>query len=342
MPCATQGTVKAVAHEELEAMGFSLIMANTYYLVVRPGLEVIRCQGGLHRFMSWPKLIATDSGGFQVMSLARFRTVTDRGVVFRAPVDGQEHEFTPESVMACQETFGSDLAMCLDECPPAGCSREAAERAVRLTTEWARRALAARRQGVGSLFGIVQGAFDQDLRRRSVEEITALDFDGFAVGGLSVGETKPVTLETLAFTVPLLPFGKPRYLMGVGEPGDVLEAIGVGVDLFDCVFPTRVARNGLALTSLGRVSIRNAPVAGKDGPLDEACNCPACRRYSQAYLRHLIRAKEITGFRLLSLHNLTFMRGLMEEARVAILAGSFEAFQRERLAVWRSAPAAGC
>lgn len=337
MPVATQGAVKALVHEEVEALGFEMIMANTYHLTVRPGIELIRRQGGLHRFIGWRRLIATDSGGFQVMSLARSRRISDHGVVFRSPLDGSRHEFTPEGVVASQEKLGSDLAMCLDECPAAGCTREEAETAVRRTTAWAKRTLAARdSERRGALFGVVQGAVDRDLRRRSAGEITAMDFDGFAVGGLSVGEPKAATMDTLAFTAPLLPAGKPRYLMGVGEPGDVVEAIGCGVDLFDCVFPTRVARNGLALTRSGRLVIRNSPAAERDGPLDPECGCPACRRYSQAYLRHLVHVGEIAGLRLLTLHNLAFMRDLLADARRAIRDGSYEEFRRARLAVWRA------
>ena len=342
MPVATQGAVKALAHEEIEALGFRLLMANTYHLTVRPGVEAIGRRGGLHRFIGWPGLIATDSGGFQVMSLARARKVSDEGVVFRSPVDGNKYEFTPESVMASQETFGSDLALCLDECPAAGCTREEAERAVRRTTAWARRAFAARVPGrTGALYGIVQGAVDRELRKRSAEEITAIGLDGFAIGGLSVGEPKAATMDTLAFTAPLLPEAKPRYLMGVGEPGDVVEAIGCGVDLFDCVFPTRVARNGLALTRAGRLPIRNSPAAERDEPLDRACGCPACSRYTQAYLRHLLHANEIAGLRLLTLHNLTFMRDLLADAREAIRGGRFEEFRKAQLAVWRSPESAG-
>ncbi len=342
MPVATQGAVKAATHEEIETLGFNLIMANTYHLTVRPGLDAIRRLGGLHRFMGWPGMIATDSGGFQVMSLAHVRKVTDEGVVFRSPVDGTKYNFTPESVIAAQETFGSDFAMCLDVCPPARCTFEEAEIAVRRTTAWAKRSIKARLPAepgsgrIGALFGIVQGAVNQDLRRRSVDEIQSLGFDGMAIGGLSVGEEKSATMDTLNFTTPLLAEDKPRYLMGVGEPGDVIEAVAAGVDLFDCVFPTRVARNGLALTRSGRVVVRNAAAAGNSGALDDACTCPACRRYGQAYLRHLIHAGEIAGLRLLTLHNLTFMRDLMSDIRAAIMDGSFESFRRERMAVWRA------
>jgi queuine tRNA-ribosyltransferase len=335
MPVATQGAVKALVHEEVEALGFRLLMCNAYHLAVRPGPEAIARAGGLHRFIGWPGLIATDSGGFQIMSLSRFRRITDEGAEFKSPLDGATRVFTPESVMALQESFGSDLAMVLDECPPAGGSLAEVEAAVRRTTAWARRAVAARRTGTGALFGIVQGGLDRALRRRSAEEIAALPFDGLAIGGLSVGEPKPAMLEALAFTAPLLPAGRPRYLMGVGEPGDVVEAVGVGVDLFDCVFPTRVARNGLALTRAGRVVVRNAPAATDDRPLDPACGCPACRRYSRSYLRHLLHANEIAGLRLLTVHNLAFMRDWLAECRGAIRAGRFESFRRDALAVWR-------
>lgn len=335
MPVATQGAIKAAGHDDIERLGFPLIMANTYHLAVRPGLETIRALGGLHAFMGWPGLIATDSGGFQVMSLSQFRTIDDEGVTFRTPLDGSTHRFTPENVVAMQEAFGSDLAMVLDECPRAGCTRAEAESALARTTAWARRALAARASGIGALFGIVQGAMDTTLRRRSAGEITAMDFDAFAIGGLSVGEPKPVMLETLQATAPLLPATKVRYLMGVGEPGDVAEAIAAGVDLFDCVFPTRVARNGLALTRSGRVVVRNAPAAVEAGPLDPACDCLACRRYSRGYLRHLLHANELAGLRLITIHNLAYMRDLLAGARAAIRSGTFGEWLAGQRRVWR-------
>mgnify|MGYP001564190135 FL=1 len=341
MPVATQGAVKAASHEDVEELGFRLIMCNSYHLAVRPGVDAIARAGGLHKFIGWPGLIATDSGGFQVMSLAQFRKITDEGATFQSPLDGVTRMFTPESVMGLQESFGSDLAMVLDECPPAGCTREAAEASVARTTAWARRAVAARRSGTGALFGIVQGAVDLELRERSVGEVASLPFDGFAIGGLSVGEPKPAMLKTLDFTAPLLPEGKVRYLMGVGEPGDVADAIAAGVDLFDCVFPTRVARNGLALTRAGRVVIRNHAAASEDGPVDPACACPACRRYGRAYLRHLIHANELAGLRLLTLHNLAYMRDLLKEAREAVLEGRFAAWRSALKAVWRPGDFAG-
>jgi queuine tRNA-ribosyltransferase len=339
MPVATQGAIKAAGHDDIEALGFPLIMANTYHLAVRPGLETIRAVGGLHAFMGWPGLLATDSGGFQVMSLAQFRQIDDDGVTFRTPLDGSTHRFTPENVVAMQETFGSDLAMMLDHCPQAGCTPAEAEAALDRTTAWARRAVAARGAGIGALFGIIQGAVDKALRRRSVEEITSLGFDAFAIGGLSVGEPKPEMLDTLQFTAPLLPHDKVRYLMGVGEPGDVVEAIATGVDLFDCVFPTRVARNGLALTRAGRLVVRNAPAAAEAGPIDPACTCLACRRYSRAYLRHLLHANELAGLRLVTIHNLAFMRDLMAGARAAIRSGNFSGWLAEQRRVWRGGDA---
>jgi len=335
MPVATQGAVKAASHEELERLGFRLVMANTYHLAVRPGIEVIRRRGGLHRFMSWPGSIATDSGGFQVMSLAKYRKITDSGAVFRSPIDGNEHCFTPESVVAAQEAMGSDLYMCLDECPAAGCTREEAGRAADRTRDWALRSLAARASGAGSLFGIVQGGIYADLRVRCAREIAEMGFDGLAIGGLSVGEPRKETFAALDAAMPGLPEDRVRYLMGVGEPGDVIEAVSRGVDLFDCVFPTRVARNGLALTRTGRVVIRNAAAAEEDVPLDSGCGCPACRRYTRAYLRHLLHAGEILGLMLLTLHNLAFMRDLLDAARKAILGGGFEGFRREWGAPWK-------
>ena len=344
MPVATQGAVKAAGHDDVEALGFRLLICNAYHLAVRPGVEAIGRRGGLHRFMGWPHLLATDSGGFQVMSLAQFRKVTDGGVAFRSPLDGVLREFTPESVVAMQETFGSDMMMPLDECPPAGAPPAAAEQAVARTSRWAARAVAERARGAGggALFGIVQGSTDPVLRRRSAGEITALPFDAFAIGGLSVGEPRPAMLEALGVTAPLLPAARPRYLMGVGEPGDVVDAVAAGIDLFDCVFPTRVARNGLALTRAGRVVVRNADAAEEDGPLDPGCACPACARHSRAYLRHLLHANELAGLRLLTIHNLAYMRDLMAGMRAAILAGRFAAFARDALALWRGpAGAAG-
>ena len=338
MPVATHGAVKALLHEDVEQLGFSMLICNTYHLAVRPGIDVIRGMGGLHKFIGWPGLIATDSGGFQVFSLAKLREVDDTGVSFRSHVDGEIHRFTPENVVEMQEKLGSDVAMVLDVCSRADAPPGEILQALERTTEWAKRARGARKSLPGGLFGIIQGGTDHELRRRSSAEITAVGFDGYAIGGLSVGEGKPEMLSSLDVTTPLLPAGAPRYLMGVGEPGDVLEAIGRGVDMFDCVFPTRVARNGLALTWGGRLVVRNAPAAGEDGPIDPACKCTACTRYGRAYLRHLIRAKEMMGMRLLSLHNLAFMRDMMEAAREAILAGRYDEFRRERLKAWRPGP----
>jgi queuine tRNA-ribosyltransferase len=338
MPVATHGAVKALLHEDVEHLGFNMVICNTYHLEVRPGIDVIAGMGGLHKFIGWPGLIATDSGGFQVFSLAKLREVDDTGVSFRSHVDGVIHRFTPENVVERQEKMGSDVAMVLDVCSRADAPREEILEALVRTTEWAKKARDARKSLPGGLFGIVQGGTDHELRRRSATEITSVGFDGYAIGGLSVGEEKPAMLSSLEVTNPLLPQNAPRYLMGVGEPGDVLEAIARGVDMFDCVFPTRVARNGLALTWGGRLVVRNAPAAGEDGPIDPACRCPACTRYGRAYLRHLIRAKEMMGMRLLSLHNLAFMRDMMEAAREAILAGRYDEFRREKLQAWRSGP----
>ncbi len=338
MPVATQGAVKCVSNEEMETLAFPLIIANTYHLAVRPGVDLIRRIGGLHEFMSWNGSIATDSGGFQVMSLAGHCRISDEGAVFRAPVDGKRHEFTPENVIGMQAAFGSDMAMVLDECVPLPAPRERLEKAVDRTTLWARRSRATPRGKIGALFGIVQGGCDDRLRERSAKELVALDFDGYAIGGLSVGEEKGDTFRTARTTAALLPPDRPRYLMGVGEPGDVVQAIECGIDMFDCVFPTRVARNGLALTRTGRVCVRNAASAGADGPLDRACKCPACTRYGSAYLRHLIRAREVNGMRLLTLHNLAFMRDLVRDAREAIRNGTFAQFRAAILHTWKKEP----
>jgi len=333
MPVATQGAVKGLVNEELEAIGFRLLMANTYHLAVRPGIDLIKSLGGLHSYMSWPHMIATDSGGFQALSLARLCEISDRGVVFRSHLDGALHEFTPGGVIRMQEDMGSDIAVCLDECPPCAASAQAVEEAVRRTTAWATICAQARNRRDGMLLGIIQGGLDTELRKRSAGEVGSLGFDGFAIGGLSLGEAKEKTFEIVQLMDAELPVDRLRYLMGVGEPSDILRGIGAGIDLFDCVFPTRVARNGLALTGKGRVVVRNASSSRDKRPLDDECDCLCCRRYSRAYLRHLIHAKEIAGIRLLSLHNLAFMNGLLSSARAAIRAGNFERFMREKLAL---------
>lgn len=328
MPVGTVGSVKAVAPDDLAAIGAPIILGNTYHLYLRPGDELVARRGGLHRFATWPGAILTDSGGFQVFSLSGLRKIREEGVEFRSHIDGSRHMFTPESVVRVQRNLHSDIMMVLDECVPYGADYAYTERSVGLTTRWAARARAAWPAGSGPnlLFGIVQGGFFEDLRRRSAEELRALDFDGYAIGGLSVGESKAELHDLLRLTAPLLPEGKARYLMGVGTPLDIVLGILAGVDMFDCVLPTRNARNGTLYTSLGKINIKRREYAEDDGPLDPACDCYACRTFSRAYLRHLFVSRELLSFRLNSLHNLTYFLRLARGAREAILENRFAAY----------------
>ncbi len=335
-PVGTRATVKAVTPRQLEEIGAVLVLANTYHLYLRPGDERIARLGGLHRFMGWSGPILTDSGGFQVFSLAggkrgeSLRSIDDDGVTFRSHIDGSVHRFTPERVMEIEMNLGADIAMVLDECAPPDDYAYNVEALAR-THRWAERCKAAHHREDQALFGIVQGGIFPDLRARSVEFLTALDFPGYAIGGLSVGETKEAMLRTLAFTAPKLPRHKPRYLMGVGTPEDLIEGIARGVDIFDCVLPTRVARNGQALLRTGKLNLRNARFAEDPAPLDERCDCYTCRHFSRAYLRHLVVAKEILGATLLSIHNLHTLLMLVRESRAAILEGRFADY---RAAFW--------
>ena len=330
MPVGTKGTVKAVDPEELRRLGATIVLGNTYHLFLRPGAEAVAELGGLHAFMGWDGPILTDSGGFQVFSLRDTLLGYDEdGVTFRSVYDGDTARFTPGSVAAVQALLGSDIAMCLDVCPPAGASRADAERAVELTTTWARRQVQAPRAPDQLLFGIAQGGIDADLRRRSVEEIIALGFDGHALGGLSVGESREAMLETVAAAAPLLPAERPRYFMGIGDPLGILDVVERGIDMFDCVLPTRTGRTGSALTWEGRLNLRNARFARDPQPLEDGCDCPACTRFSRAYIRHLVTQQEILGLRLLTLHNLRFLLRLTAGAREAIEAGRLADFKRE-------------
>jgi queuine tRNA-ribosyltransferase len=337
MPVGTKGTVKAVDPGELRSLGATIVLGNTYHLHFRPGAETVAELGGLHRFMGWDGPILTDSGGFQVFSLRdTLLACDDDGVTFRSVYDGEAARFTPESVAAVQALLGSDIAMCLDVCPPAAASAVDAQRAVELTTIWARRQVRAPRAPGQLLFGIAQGGVDPELRRRSIDDLVGLGFDGHALGGLSVGESRDLMLETLAVAAPLLPAEKPRYFMGIGDPLGILDVIERGIDMFDCVLPTRLGRTGSALTWAGRLNLRNARFARDPAPLDEGCDCPACTRFSRAYLRHLVTQNEILGLRLLTLHNLRFLTALTSDARAAIEAGRLADFRRE--AVARFAP----
>jgi queuine tRNA-ribosyltransferase len=332
MPVGTKGTVKAVDPDELRALGVRILLGNTYHLHFRPGDDTIAELGGLHAFMGWDGPILTDSGGFQVFSLRdTLLAYDDGGVTFRSVYDGAAARFTPELAAAIQTRLGSDVAMCLDVCPPADVSRADLTDAVRRTTLWAARQGAAERAPGQLLFGIAQGASDPELRRRSIEEIVALDFDGYALGGLSVGESRPLMFETTAWAAPLLPADRPRYFMGIGDPEGVLEVIERGIDMFDCVLPTRTARTGSALTWEGRLNLKNARFATDPLPLDEDCGCAACTRFSRAYLRHLVNQEELLGLRLLTLHNLCFVLDLVVGAREAIERGAFRAFKAAAL-----------
>jgi len=324
MPVGTQATVKGVGSEDLEGLGYGLVLSNTYHLSLRPGVDLIENQGGLHRFMSWSGAILTDSGGFQVMSLSHRRKVTDEGVRFSSHIDGSELSMTPESCIETQARFGVDVSMMLDECPPYPCSRQEAESAMRRTHLWAPRNLDARRDGQ-AVFGIVQGGVHPDLRAESARTVTSLPFDGYAIGGVSVGEPTEMQRPVVSMTAPLLPEDKPRYLMGVGHPQDILHAVASGVDMFDCVLPTRMARHHTLYTLDGRVNVRNAKWARHDGPFDQGSVFSATERYSAAYLRHLFVAGEALGARIATLHNLAFYARLMSESRVAVETGTWAA-----------------
>ncbi|MFP5206846.1 MAG: tRNA guanosine(34) transglycosylase Tgt [Acidobacteriota bacterium] len=333
MPVGTAGTVKAVAQDVLESLDAQILLGNTYHLYLRPGHEAIRRMGGLHRFMSWPRALLTDSGGFQVFSLSELRKVTEDGVQFRSHLDGSAHLFTPEHSMDVQIALGADIAMAFDECTEYPAERGRAEQSLRLTLAWAKRSLdcfrahshqAPWRVDFGgrtqSLFGIVQGGMYGDLRRQCAERLVEMDFDGYAIGGLSVGEPREMTLEIISEVLPLLPEDKPRYVMGVGYPDEIAQYARMGVDMMDCVLPTRAARHGLLFTSEGRVNIKNRKYAEDQGPLDPACDCVVCRRYSRAYLRHLMQAGEALSGMLNTIHNLAYYLEIMRRVR-AELAG---------------------
>lgn len=330
-PVGTQGTVKAVPPRDLHDMHASLILANTYHLHLRPGDELIRDLGGLHQFMAWPNPILTDSGGFQVFSLAEINRIDDEGVTFRSHLDGSKHRLTPESSIKIQENLGADIIMCFDECPKPT-DRKIVENAVARTSAWAARCRDAHPDhDQQALFGIVQGGIFEDMRARSAEALVKLDFPGYAIGGLAVGETKTEMYTALDYTTPMLPSDKPRYLMGVGEPDDLTRGVMSGVDIFDCVMPTRIARHGAALTKNGRVNMRNLPFATDKAPVDEGCDCYACQHFSRAYIRHMVKAGEILGAYLLSVHNINFLIKHMEAMRNAIMNGDLKEYADEFL-----------
>lgn len=329
MPVGTQGTVKAMTPQELHVLHTQIILGNTYHLLLRPGTEIVRQAGGLHKFMSWDGPILTDSGGFQVFSLAKLRRISDAGVEFQSHVDGKTLFLGPREAMAAQAALGSDIAMAFDECPPYPSDREYTCRCVDLTLKWAARCRAEPRPEGQLLFGIVQGSVYGDLRKKCARELVEMDFDGYAVGGVSVGEPHEEMIRQVKVTVPFLPAEKPRYVMGVGKPPQILEMIARGVDMFDCVLPTRAGRNGTVFTAHGTYSIRNAACRDDFGPLEEGCHCYACENFSRAYIRHLIWANEILGMRLLTWHNLHMFLELVRQARKMIAARAFEEFRRE-------------
>jgi queuine tRNA-ribosyltransferase len=331
MPVGTSATVKGVWPDQLKEMGYGCILSNTYHLYLRPGHERVRRLGGVHRFMGWDRSLLTDSGGYQVFSLSSLRKVTDEAVTFRSHIDGSLHDLSPELAVSAQEALGSDIRMVLDECVEYPATPRDVEEAVRRTTLWAGRSLAAARREEGGLFGIVQGGMYPALRRRSAEEVCAHDFPGYAIGGVSVGEGKDLQRETVEVTAPLLPPDRPRYLMGVGTPADILFAVSRGVDLFDCVLPTRNARNGMMFTSAGPLVVKQARYAEDPLPPDEGCGCPTCRSFSRAYLRHLYLQKELLSSMLMTVHNLHFYARWMERIRRAILVGNFGEFVKESL-----------
>ncbi len=333
-PVGTQATVKALTPAQLHELGATLVLSNTYHLYLRPGEALVRDLGGLHRFMQWDGPLLTDSGGFQVFSLAKIRQVDDDGVTFRSHLDGSGHRFTPEKSIAIQEALGADIIMAFDECPPPldeAYNRAALER----THAWAERCRQAQTRADQALFGIVQGGIFPALREASARFLTGLDFPGYAIGGLAVGETKAQMHATLEVVEPLLPASRPRYLMGVGSPEDLVNGVRRGVDIFDCVLPTRLARNGAALTRTGRLNLNNAVFARDPGPVEAGCECYCCRHFTRAYVRHLVAAKEILGATLLTLHNVHRLLTLMREMRAAILAGTFDQFADAFLATYR-------
>jgi queuine tRNA-ribosyltransferase len=330
MPVGTQATVKSMTPEELKEIGSQIILSNTYHLYMRPGHEIVKKAGGLHKFMNWDKPILTDSGGFQVFSLGPLRKIVEEGVEFRSHLDGSKHFLTPEKAVEIQNALGSDIMMAFDECAPYPADRDYVKKSLERTTRWLERCKEAHNNIENqALFGIIQGGMYKDLREQSAKEITSIDLPGYAIGGLSVGEPKPLMYEVLEYTTPLMPADKPRYLMGVGSPDDLIEGVIRGVDMFDCVLPTRIARNGTAMTSQGKVVVRNASYAEDFTPLDPECSCYTCQNYTKAYIRHLVKTNEILGARLITTHNLHFLLDLMAKVREAIMEDRLLDFREE-------------
>lgn len=335
LPVASQGTVKALTPEEVRGIGMVMLLANTYHLYLRPGISIIEKMGGLHRFMGWDGAILTDSGGYQIFSLATLRKVSDEGVIFRSHIDGSEHKITPELDIEFQEALGADIIMVLDECPPPDNSEEVAE-AMKRTHLWAERCKKAHKRHDQALFGIVQGGVFPELRCESAKYLTTLEFAGYGIGGLSLGEPKKLTMEIVGQTVDFLPEDKPHYLMGVGAPEDIVEGVARGIDIFDSALPTRVARNGALFTWAGRVNIRNATYSQLETPVDPDCDCYTCRSFSAAYLHHLFNAQELLAYRLATIHNLTFINLLMDKIKSAIKDGNFTSFREDFLKTYRT------
>ena len=330
MPVGTQATVKSMTPEELkEEVKAQIILSNTYHLYLRPGQDIVKEAGGLHKFMNWDRPILTDCGGFQVFSLSSLRKISEEGVLFNSHLDGSKHLFTPEKVMEIEEALGADIIMAFDECCPYPADYEYVKKSMERTTRWAVRCKEAHKTENQGLFGIIQGGFYKDLREQSAKDLISLDFPGYAIGGISVGEPKEEFLDILRYTTPLMPENKPRYLMGVGSPDYLIEASLAGIDMCDCVLPTRLARHGTALTSKGKLVIRNQNFARDWNKLDDECDCYTCKNYTRAYLRHLIKTNEILGMRLLSLHNLRFLTKLMERVRIEIEHDNLLAFREE-------------
>lgn len=328
MPVGTQATVKAVLPRDLKEIGASIILSNTYHLYLRPGFDIVKEAGGLHGFMGWNSPILTDSGGFQVFSLGSLRKITDDGVVFKSHLDGSEHFISPEKAVEIQNALGADIIMSFDECVPYPCDYAQAQNAVERTTQWAKRCKMSHKREDQALFGIVQGSVFKELRLRSVEDLVEMDFPGYSIGGLSVGEPKDIMYEVLDYTVPILPREKPRYLMGVGSADALIEGVMRGVDMFDCVLPTREARHGTVMTTKGKLVLRNATYSRDYNPIDPECDCYSCRNFSRAYIRHLIKANEILASVLTSIHNLKFLIDLMKNIREAIYEDRFSEYRQ--------------
>ena len=335
LPVGSQGTVKTLTPDEVKDIGMPMLLANTYHLYLRPGIPVIERFGGLHKFMGWDGAILTDSGGYQVFSLAQLRRVSDDGVTFRSHIDGSQHLITPESVMQFQESLGADVIMVLDECSAHDAGFQEVQKAMTRTHRWAERCRQAQKRSDQALYAIVQGGIFPELRKESVKYLTSLGFAGYAIGGLSIGEPKKTTMEITGRTAALLPADKPRYLMGVGSPEDVVEGVARGIDMFDSALPTRVARNGALYTRSGRVNILNAVYSQAEQPIEPGCSCYTCRKFSSAYLHHLFKCRELLGYRLATIHNLTFMSNLIQKMRGAILDGTFSSFKDNFLAGYK-------